>query len=807
MRCVACQVENRAGRRFCAECGAALSVTCAACGFSNEPGEKFCGGCGAAVAPDAADEAPPAPDSAEGEEAERRQVTILFADLSGFTELSRGRDPEDTHRLLNRFFSAVDGTIEAYGGSVDKHIGDAVMALFGVPTAHSNDPERAVRAALDVHQAVAAVSEPGGPPLQVHIGIASGQVMATGMGSESHREYTVLGDSVNLASRLVEMAAPGQTLISDAVYRAVPDLVEVDEVSDVAVKGLEKAVTVWRLRSLSGGGGPGSRSPFVGRRAELRQFQGVLESYAESGSGQTIYLRGEAGIGKTRLLQELAAMAQRQSFVWHGGLVLDFGVGKGQGAILAVLRSLLGIEPGSDKAGRRAAAERALEQQLLGPDQLIFLHDLLDVGQDVAMRAMYDAMDNEVRNRGKQDCVITLIERASARQPLFITVEDLHSANPRVLAYLAAMAATAARCRMILVLTSRVDGDPLDQSWRHAAGSTPLMTIDLAPLGEQEALALAAEFVDASNRFAATCVERAEGNPLFLEQLLRSALASDEEAVPGSVQSIVLARVDRLAGADKRALQAAAVLGQRFSLEVLGHLVEDPSYDCRELVALHLVSVRGGQMFFAHALIWETVYASLLTNRRHELHRRAGHWFLDRDPALRAEHLERGDDPAAPGAYIEAARAQATLYRLDRALELVERGLGAGAQAAERITLLLLKGEYLGDSGRPADSIAVYRQALEATDDQVAQCRARIGLAAGMRVTDDYDGALEALDEAQAVAAAHGLEEELSQIHYYRGNIYFRTLWRGSTPGAPARPRPRRGRSAASPTPITRAVA
>ncbi len=260
---------------------------------------------------------------------------------------------------------------------------------------------------------------------------------------------------------------------------------------------------------------------------------------------------------------------------------------------------------------------------------------------------------------------------------------------------------------------------------------------------------------------------------MFLDQLLRSAIGQDQEEVPGSVQSIVLARVDLLAPEDKRALQAAAVLGQLFSLEVLRHLLEAPAYDCAALVKTHLVRAAGDDFLFTHALIWESVYASLLHSHREELHVSAADWFAARDPGLYAEHLSRAGDERAPAAYLEAARAKSRRFHFENALELVESGLALARAAADSYRLLMLKGECTREMGQAAESTAIYRAALEAAEGAPARCRALIGLAAGMRVTDDFDAAFAALDEAQTIAEAEELHLERSQIHYYRGNLYF----------------------------------
>jgi len=251
-------------------------------------------------------------------EGERRQVAVLFADLADYTRLTDELDAEEVHALLARFFGLVDGIVEGYGGSIDKHIGDCVMALFGAPIAHGNDPERAVRAALDIQRRMPGLADELGRPIGAHIGVASGQVVASRTGSASRQEYTVTGDSVNLASRLTDRAASGETLISDAVHRALGDRLECAAVGELAVKGLTKPVRAWQLLGLRESARLG-RQPFVGRHSELQHFEAALGTCCGSGRGQAVYFRGEAGIGKTRLVEEFQRLAAEQGFACHSG--------------------------------------------------------------------------------------------------------------------------------------------------------------------------------------------------------------------------------------------------------------------------------------------------------------------------------------------------------------------------------------------------------------------------------------------------------------------------------------------------------
>jgi class 3 adenylate cyclase/tetratricopeptide (TPR) repeat protein len=706
-------------------------------------------------------------------EGERRQVTVLFADLSGYTELTGRLDAEELHGVTSRFFAALDELIESYGGTVDKHIGDCVMAVFGAPTAHGNDPERAIRAALAIHDAVMpSVSETVGHELRVHIGIAAGQVVASRAGGRG-QAFALTGESVNLASRLTDVAGPGETLVAKALYQAHSDLIVGEDAGELMVKGFEQPLQVWRVIGLREQGAGTGRRPFVGRRAELSQFEGIVSACREGGAGLAVYVRGEAGIGKSRLVDEFRRVAMARGFACHTGLVLDFGVGEGRDAIRALVRSLLGVTAGAEAGERAAAGERAIAHGLGAADQRVFLNDLLDLPQPTELRALYDAMDSGTRNRGRRGMVVDLIRRASARQPLMLTVEDLHWADAITLAYLAELAAAVPEIPVLLVMTSRIEGDPIDEGWRGATRGSPLLTLDVGPLRRQEAIALAGSSLETMSRLALACVERAEGNPLFLEQLLRNAEETTAAHLPGSIQSLVLARVDNLEPLDRRALQAASIIGQQFALEVLRHLLEAPGYTCAGLVKHYLVRPDGDDYIFAHALIWEGVYSTLLQARKRELHRRAAEWFAGIDPALCAEHLDRADDPGAPRAYLEAAEVQSAAYRPARALKLVERGLALATARRDVYELTCARARMLQDLGSIAESIQAHGECLEVAADDVERCRAWLGQASGMRITDQFDQAFEVLERAEAVAAPRGLAAELARVHYLRGSLYF----------------------------------
>jgi class 3 adenylate cyclase/tetratricopeptide (TPR) repeat protein len=704
---------------------------------------------------------------------ERRQVTILFADLCGFTALSQALDPEELRELTGRYTALVDGIVVGYGGMIDKHIGDAVMAVFGAPRAHDTDPLRAARAALDIHEALAALGESAPRPLRAHIGIASGEVVAGALARADVQDYTVLGDSVNLAARLVDAAGPGETLLSDSVQRALDGCVLTDAVGEMRFKGIDAPLRVWRLRGIVGESVMASRSLFVGRKAELDQFRGIARACRDQGAGQIVYVRGEAGIGKTRLVDEMRRFADAQGFAIHRGLLLDFGMGRGQDPVRAIIDSLLGLRPGAGSGERSDAVARAAAAAVIGPEQLVFLYGMLDLPQTGEWLALYDAMDNTVRSRGKRAVVAALTAHACGLGPTMVVVEDLHWADPQVQGYLSAFATAVANGPGLLVMTSRVDGDPLDAAWRASCRGTPFTTIDLGPLRSDEAMTLAGSFIDATQRVALACIDRAGGNPLFLEQLLRNAEEGSGEAVPATIQSLVLARMDRLTPLDRQAFQAAAVIGQRFDLALLRRLIDVPEYVCDGLVANALVLPEGEDFLFAHALIQEGAYSTSLRARRRELHRQAAQWFASNDPVLCAQHLDRAEDERAPRAYLDAAMAQRAAYFADAALRLVQRGLDIAHKEEDCHALLCLKGELQRDLGNIEESIATYRAAVAAAPDETSLCQSQLGLAEGLRVNEGLAEALALLDDAQQLAERHDRVPELARLHHLRGNILF----------------------------------
>ena len=706
----------------------------------------------------------------EERQGDRRHVAVLFADLVGYTRLTEQLGAEAMHALLDAYFRAVDSVVERMGGRVDKHIGDCVMAVFGAPVAHDNDAERAVRAALEIRDAVRALAADRRQEIAVHVGVTLGYVVASTIGAGRSAEYAITGDSVNLASRLTDAAARDDILIADGLHRALAGRLECERFGDLAMKGFAKPVPTWRVLGLREGS-VGRRS-VIGRRRELRQFEAVLRACLEESRGQVILLRGEAGMGKTLLSEAFERLAQQASFACHRGVVLDFGAESGRDAVRSLVRGLLNVDRQTRGEALFRAAQDAVASGAVGSEAAVHLHDLLDLPQPDELRAHYDAMDNQSRQQGREQTIAQVVDSAAGRQARLLIVEDVHWAKAPLLRSLAAVARAVTRCPTILVVTTRIEGDPLDKAWRGNAGGAHLTTIDLGPLHSDDARQLC-EAEGADPAAAALLIERAGGNPLFLEQLLRHAGEGDATKVPGTIQSLVQATVDQLAPADRATIQAAAVIGQRVDLELLAHLTGKTDPVGAALVERGLLRQHGQDMLFGHALIRDAVYQSLLSAPRSVLHRRAAQWLEQRDSRLRAEHLALGEAPEAAAAFLAAANEAIGRYHYETALSLLERGLSLAQTPPDECALLLAQGQVLQDLGRTSEAEPVFHRALALASSAEERSRSLIGLAAVKRLTDQIDGAFADLERAEAEAVAGGLLAERSRIHSLRGNLLF----------------------------------
>jgi len=765
MHCAACEHDNPEGARFCAQCGTPLARSCPACGVTVDSEQRFCTGCGARL-----DGTVPRQADAD---AERRPATVVFSDLSGYTALNEALDPEEVETIMQRVKDAATRVVEAHGGTVNQFVGDEIMALFGVPVARRDDAVRAVRAALALHasinQLAAEIAPRIGRTLTMHSGIDTGLVVARRTESHAGR-FTLTGDTVNTAARLLKLAAGDEVVVSADSARLVGDAFETEARAPVEVRGKARPLAAFRI---VGARAAAARRPIIGREDEVDQMLRAARGCLERRRARLIVLRGEPGIGKSRLLEELSEQCAALGFANATASVLDFGPARGRAALRALVESMLELPAGSDSAARAAALRRAIDEGSLDKPLEPFALELLDLPLPPALRGEYAAMDAATRAQGELDALAGLVAAATRDAPRLVALEDVHWMESAEFERFAALVGASRDLPVLFGCTTRVEGDPLSAARRGLLGGVPSVTIDLGPLERDAAERLVREFRVIAPELAATCVERAAGNPLFLEQLLLNVGETVETTLPGSIQALVLSRLDRLAAEDRAALQAASVLGLQFDFDALRALIEQPRYEPRALADHALLLPAGSEWRFSHALIRDGAYASLLKSRRRALHARAAEWFAGRDLGMRAEHLEAAESGDATTAYLEAARADAGRFRFEPALAHIERALALEAGADVRHALLCLKGEILVDNGRAAEARPAYDAALAAAQDASRRCDALVGLAAVMRQTDELHAALELLAQAEPLAEAARLDSLRSRIHHLRGNLYF----------------------------------
>ena len=463
-------------------------------------------------------------------------------------------------------------------------------------------------------------------------------------------------------------------------------------------------------------------------------------------------------------------LATRRAMPCHVCHVLDFGAGRERDPLRRLADSLLGLVPESMPDARSAAVLSFIAAEPVEERLQPFLHELAEAPLTPALRSLIDASDEATRRAGRNEALALLVRRLS-HAPMLLIVEDMHWADAALAEALLRLASIALDRPLVLALTSRPENERFYEALRIQPAGAPQVTIDLGPLRAQDVEAIVGHLARLPEAALRQCIDRAGGNPLFLEQLLRN-FAETADDLPLSLRGLIVARVDRLGAADRAAVHAAAVLGQRFDPAALQALVGDPAYDASGLLRTGLLRIDGTEFVFAHALIREAVLRSLLAEARRGLHARAADWFNGRDPMLRASHLDRAESPAAADAYRLAAEDRLQRYRPAEALPLVERGLALAAAADTRGALLLLKGDALLDSGRAREALAAYQEALRAEDARTRSL-AFLGSASARRILDELPAALEDVASAQALAEGGGWLDIQARCHFTRGNLFF----------------------------------
>jgi class 3 adenylate cyclase/tetratricopeptide (TPR) repeat protein len=773
MTCTSCGTENRAGRKFCSNCGAGLAMGCPSCGAAYEPGERFCGECGttlAGAAPAAATLARPievAPPDAGS--AERRLVTILFADLVGFTPFAEERDAEDVRDILGRYFAISTEVIERYGGIVEKFIGDAVMAVWGAPVAREDDAERAVRAALDLVGGVRAL----GPAINLRAGVLTGEAAVT-IGATN--QGMVAGDIVNTASRLQAAAPPGRVLVGESTFRAAAKAIAFEEAGDQVLKGKTLPVPAWlALRVVAERGGRGRagglEAPFVGRDDELRLLKDLYHASARERRARLVSVIGPGGIGKSRLAWEFEKYLDGivGTIWWHHGRSPAYGQGISFWALGEMIRGRAGLAETDDEATTRTKIAAMLaahvpdegDRRWIEPALLTLLS--VNTG-DVAPDQLFAAWR-------------TFFERLAASGPVVLVFEDLHWADGGLLDFIDHLLEWSREQPIYVLTLARAELLERRSDW--GAGRRNFLSLGLEPLSEAAMHELLRGLVPGlPEAIARAIVGRADGIPLYAVETVRMLVADGklrEEggayaligdlatlAVPETLTALIGARLDALEPTDRALLQDAAVLGQSFTVPglaaVSGREASDIPPRLAAMVRREILSSRSdprsperGQYAFVQALIREVAYNTLAKRDRRERHLAAARFFegLGTDElagALAGHYLAAyQNSPAGPEAdglaiqarlaLIGAADRASALGAPAQALGFIEQALTIEVGAGQQPELIERAAGLADASGHYQRAEELGRRALDmyvASGDRVGEARMTAAVAKAM---------------------------------------------------------------------------
>jgi predicted ATPase/class 3 adenylate cyclase len=679
----------------------------------------------------------------------RKTVTVVFTDLTGSTSLGERLDPEALRRVMERYFGETRSVLERHGGTVEKFIGDAVMAVFGIPTTHEDDALRAVKAAAEMRERLAVLNSElereRGVKLAVRTGINTGEAV---VGDPESRQFYATGDVVNVAARLEQAAAPGEILLGPLTHRLVHDAVRLQPLAPLSLKGRAEAVEAWRLLEVLDDVPAFARrldAPFVGRQRELQLIEQAFER-AAAGRVELVTVLGAAGIGKSRLARELLASVRERA---RGvvGRCLPYGEGITYWPLVEIVKQVTGTD-----------ARAGLGELLAGDDD----------GDLIAARVAeaVGLQEGEARTEEIFWAVRRLLEQLAHERPLVAVLDDLHSAEPTFLD-LIEYVASFARARMLVLCVARPELLESRPSWSPPKlGGTTVM---LEAFSEEEAETLIQKLLGGAtvtNDLRDRIVESAEGNPLFVEQMLAHARENDangtEVVVPPTIQALLAARVDRLPVAERAVLERASIEGRLFHTSAVSELL--PNDGRNDVPGSLLALVRkefirpdtslfpGDDGFrFGHILIRDAAYSAIPKELRAELHERLANWLEARSgehDEIVGYHLEQafryhaelgpvdeGSDELAARAGLKlAAGGRRAFHRADMAAaaNLLTRAVGMlGPDEPQRREGLLLLGAAFSEIGKPAQAEAAFHETIDlaqAAGDQAREWRARLDL-------------------------------------------------------------------------------
>ncbi|MFM8312406.1 MAG: adenylate/guanylate cyclase domain-containing protein [Ilumatobacteraceae bacterium] len=648
-------------------------ILCPACGASAPAGSRFCPSCGSPVTGTQAEE--------------RRIVTVLFADLVGFTSLSEHLDPEQVKRIVDGCFEQLVEVVAEYGGSVDKLLGDGMLALFGAPVAHEDDPERAVRAALRMHEVLASrrTSLPGDTGFEMRVGINTGEVL---VGTLAGTDYTAMGDVVNTAARLQTAAPPGGVLVGPITYGLTSHTFDYEPLGEFHAKGREQSVEAWIARAPIAP--PGARHrrrtvPIVGRETELALAEASLQMMEASSRMVIVHVVGDSGIGKSRLVDEVVRrLRDRRDVAVLEGACVPYGESNGWFPIATAVANYLDLDPATDLASLRDVGDQRAAALLPSapPADRSRLVDVL--AHLLGHPSPIDRLDTATARSIVHDAVAAVLEARAAAGPVVLSIDDLHWADQDLIDLLHHLAAALARCEVALVTTTR-PGAEVD--WPPATERTNSLTMVLQPLTRADTEQLARQLLDSPDeQIIAALYDRSGGNPLFLVELAAFAGAagpadpSGARELPDSLRSVIAARLDQLSPEQRQVLENAAVLGtsgrmtglEQFAAG-LGH--EFSADTVNELDELGLLDVEGNRWEFCSDSVRDAAYQTLTKAARAVRHAAVA-TAMSTSPSLadeRAHHLA-----TAAELVDEIGRVQGV------PVDIRSTAIGALASAAER---------------------------------------------------------------------------------------------------------------------------